>query len=372
MALAFTGIQVGELQLGHRIVLAPLTRFRATKGTHVPQAMSEIYYEQRASGGGLLITEATYIAADAGGSLRVPGIFNHDQIVAWKKITDRVHKKGGYIFCQLWHQGRASNSSASGKAIVSSSDVPIQGNTQDAHGNIVPHETPRSLTSTEIKDMIQTYKVASLNAIQAGFDGVEIHSANGYLPNQFLEDGVNKRTDEYGGPIGNRARFVLEIVDEITKAIGEKKVGIRFSPWGTFNDMSDSDPLHTYSYTIQQLQERNPNLAYIHLIEPLIAGNSTLEDDGHLSKKSLIHFRHIWKGVLITAGGYVTTQSLDKIENRETDLMAFGKVFIANPDLPKRLQHNLPLHPYDRSTFYTFDEKGYIDYPFFDERNLQN
>eukprot|EP00026_Physarum_polycephalum_P010801 Phypoly_transcript_10981.p1 GENE.Phypoly_transcript_10981~~Phypoly_transcript_10981.p1 ORF type:complete len:376 (-),score=70.63 Phypoly_transcript_10981:22-1149(-) len=356
---AFSPLQVGELSLQHRFVLAPLTRFRNEAVTHDPRPLMEEYYEQRATKGGLLITEATFIGEDAGGYPHAPGIYSQSQIAKWKKITDRVHKKGGHIYLQLWHIGRAAHSSNIGKNPVSSSDVPISGTTRDSQGREVPHEVPTPLTIPQIKELVQTYKVAAENAIKAGFDGVEIHSANGYLPMQFLEDSVNKRTDEYGGSIENRARFVLEIADAVVGALGPKKVGIRFSPWNAFQSMEDSDPISLYSYTLSQLQERHPDLAYVHLVEPRAAREKNPEI-------TLSPFRKVWHGVLLTCGGYDAQSGIDQIETGGSDLVAFGKLFLANPDLVRRLENGYPLNAPDFKTFYSQTEAGYTDYPFYE------
>jgi len=357
---AFTSIKVGDLLLQHRVVLAPLTRYRNEKDTRIPLALGEEYYEQRASQGGLLISEATLIAEDAGHYARAPGIYSPAQVDAWKRVTTRVHNKGGYIFNQIWHIGRAAQSSFLGKQPVSSSDIPISGDTQNKAGEKVPYDVPRPLTVAEIKDLVHTYKTAAENSQKAGFDGVEIHAANGYLPDQFIQDGVNKRTDQYGGSAENRARFLLEIVESVSEVFGQTRVGIRFSPWSVFQSMSDSDPIATYSYILKALHERFPELAYVHFVDPK---SSASAENKEKPEVDLSHFREVWKGVFLSTGGHTPESGLAKVENGNVDLVGYGKYFISNPDLPKRLELGVALTPFDFKTFYGGEEKGYVDYP---------
>ncbi|KAI8997430.1 hypothetical protein BDB01DRAFT_771102 [Pilobolus umbonatus] len=357
----FSPIQIGRCQLKHRVVLAPLTRLRANIDA-VPNDLMVQHYQQRASPGGLLITEATFIDRLAGGYKCAPGIYNDAQIAGWKKVTDAVHKKGGYIFLQLWHIGRAGLSSLNpnNEPTVSASAIAISGRNFTGPENEVPH----ALEISEIKEWVQKYKQASINAIAAGFDGVEIHNANGYLLDQFVNSNSNKRTDAYGGSVENRSRFTLEVVDAITAAIGDDRTAIRFSPGGNFQDMADENPVETWSYLTTQLKNTHPKLAYVHFIEP----RSNFISDEVNTSDSLGPYRQIWKGHFITAGGFSTaTEHAVDIAEKNQDLIAFGRAFIANPDLPERIKNNWPLNKYNRKTFYAQGAEGYTDYPFYSE-----
>ncbi|KAJ6474537.1 hypothetical protein DFH09DRAFT_1266581 [Mycena vulgaris] len=357
----FSPLKVGTVSLQHRVVFAPLTRFKADT-EHVPfLPLVSDYYTQRGSRpGSLLITEATFIAARAGGYAHIPGIWSAEQIAGWKVITDSVHSKGSFVFMQLWAIGRAADpaqliSEDPTFPYVSASDIQLTGSPKP----------PRALTMPEIKEYVGLYVQAAKNALAAGADGVEVHSANGYLLDQFLQDVSNKRTDDYGGSIENRARFTLEVVDAIVAAIGAEKTGIRLSPWSPFQDMGMADPLPTFSYVIAQLAARHPNLAYVHLVEPRISGTATTEDPAgaHESNDAL---RALWAPrPLIRAGGFTREGALKAAE--EGDLIAFGRLYISNPDLPTRLEKDVPLAPYDRATFYIVGEnapRGYTDHPF--------
>ncbi|KAG0743283.1 hypothetical protein G6F57_005664 [Rhizopus arrhizus] len=358
MAKIFSPIKVGQHNLQHRVVLAPLTRFRASLDA-VPTELLVEYYRQRATLGGLLITEATFISRLAGGYHQAPGIYTKDQIEKWKKVTAAVHEKGAVIFLQLWHLGRAGSSklNPNGEPIVSASAIPMPGKTAN--------ETPRALEIHEIKDIIQTYKQAALNAIEAGFDGVEIHNANGYLLDQFVNSGSNKRADQYGGSVENRARFSLEVVDAIVSAIGPERTAIRFSPGGRVQGMQDDNPIETWSYLTSSLQQKHSQLAYLHFIEP----RSSFFNDSVNTADTLDPFRKLWHGPFITAGGFSNAvEHAVNVAEKTNNLIAFGRAFIANPDLPERIRNKLPLNKYNRRTFYTHDAIGYTDYPFYEER----
>ncbi|CAO3620237.1 unnamed protein product [Cunninghamella blakesleeana] len=364
----FTPVKVSQKTLKHRVVLAPLTRMRSD-ANGVPMDFVPEYYQQRATEGGLLITEATGISPSAGSYPSLPSIYSEEQIEAWKKVTDAVHKKGGIIALQILHLGRATWSSLrpNKDQTVSASAIAIKGN------NLIgqPHETPRALTVDEIHEITQDFATAAKNAVRAGFDIVEIHGANGYLVDQFTNSSSNKRTDQYGGSIENRSRFALEVVDAIANAIGEEKTAIRFSPWSGFQDMKDDTPVQTWSYLTQQLQNNHPNLAYLHFVEPRtnIFADSLPEGEAPESD-TLDHFRNIWKGPFIVAGNYTYDYNLayKVAEKSSNTLVAFGRSFIANPDLVYRIQNHLPLNKYDRSTFYVpGSPKGYTDYPFYEE-----
>jgi N-ethylmaleimide reductase len=360
-----SSLQVGDLKLSHRVVLAPLTRMRSTQPGDVPNALNATYYEQRTSKGALLISEATQISLLGKGYPAAPGIYSTEQVEGWKLATSAVHAKGGYFFLQLWHVGRISHSSLhpeAGLPVAPSAIAPNDGGKAlTADFQQVNFETPRALKLEEIPGIVSEYREGAENAKLAGFDGVEIHSANGYLLDQFLEDKTNHRTDEYGGSIENRARLLLEVVDAVIEVWGKDRVGVRLSPFGAFSDMGDSDPIALFSYVLDQLSKRG--IAYAHVIEPR-AGNAgadvPINPD---APRSAEIFRKAFHGVLITAGGY-TAETADKaIASHLADAVAFGRLFIANPDLPKRFEQNGTLNPYDRSTFYGGTEKGYTDYP---------
>ncbi|KII83266.1 hypothetical protein PLICRDRAFT_148209 [Plicaturopsis crispa FD-325 SS-3] len=361
----FQPTKVGNLTLGHRVVLAPLTRFRADDAhVHTPIAIE--YYSQRASTPGtLLISEATFISPQSGGMPNVPGLWNDAQVEAWKPITAAVHAKGSFIYTQLWALGRAADPEVlkkeGGLPYVSASDVQLTGKPI----------APRPLTIPEIKEYVQQYATAATNAVRAGFDGVEIHGAHGYLLDQFFQDLSNKRTDEYGGSVENRTRFALEAIEAVVKAIGANKVAIRISPWSKTQDMAMPDPKPTFGYFVRRLRELYPDFAYLHVVEPRVDGQTTRKD-GVPEGQSNDFIREIWAPLpLVSAGAYTRELALAAAE--KGDLTAFGRLFISNPDLPYRLKHNIPLAHYDRSTFYVYgssDPKGYTDYPFADAQAI--
>lgn len=384
----FTPLQLGRLRLEHRVVLAPLTRMRCVKesdGIFVPGDLTREYYSQRASKGGLQLTEATDISHYASGYPGVPGIFSPSQIQAWKKVTDAVHAKGGFIFCQLWHTGRASPSSfRKGQQAFSASDIPIVGKALD--GTEYGDHPPRPATEEDIKNVTASFASAAKNAVEAGFDGVEIHGANGYLLDQFMHDNVNRRTDAYGGSIENRCRFPLEVITAVSQAIGSDRVGIRLSPFNYFQDTKDSNPIAHWSHLCEQIIKLPTELrpAYVHSVEPrfdevldeqakldaLSAYETATPEITRKTPYSLDPFRQILnKGnvSLIAAGAFNRDNALPKLEADAADLIVFGRWFIANPDLPRRLADGLELNSYDRDTFYGADppSKGYVDYPFF-------
>ena len=362
----FTNLKIGEITLNNRIIMAPLTRMRSTQPGDIANQLNAIYYAQRASAG-LIISEATQISAQGKGYPATPGIYSSEQIKGWQLITNEVHKKGGKIFLQLWHVGRISHFSLqpNNQTPVAPSAIPAKNSgTYTSEFKPTPILTPRALELHEIVSLIADYKQASINAKEAGFDGVELHSANGYLLDQFLQDNSNIRTDNYGGSIINRARLLLEILDEVIKVWGSGRVGVRLSPYGTFNDMSDSNPVELFSYVINQLSAKN--IAYLHLIEPRssTAGGS---DDVNLSAPNVANiFRKLCKMPVISAGGYNLELAKQALNNNLADAIAFGRLFISNPDLPRRFLENTTLNNYNRKTFYGGSEKGYTDYPFLD------
>lgn len=355
----FKPIQIGDVTLGHRLAMAPLTRRRATED-HVPLEKHVRYYGQRASyPGTLIVTEGTFMSTRSSGGHHVPGIWNDKQIEAWKPVFKAIHDQGSKVFVQIWVLGRAAELDvlkAEGNDLVSPSVTPIPG----------VDVLPRAMTVQEIKEYVQEYVRAAKNAIAAGADGVEIHNANSYLLDQFLHENTNQRTDEYGGSIENRSRFTLEVVDAVVGAIGAGRTAIRFSPWGTFRDdvQYGITPIPQFSYVVEQLEKRGregKRLAYLSLVEPRVNGNQDVEARG-----SNDFIDSIWSGVLMKAGGLVHS-AREVAQKDDRTIVALGRYFISNPDVVKRIELGLELNPYDRSTFYTWDEHGYIDYPFYEE-----
>lgn len=363
MPTLFSPLQIGPLTLNHRVVLAPLTRMRAGQPGDVPRQMNVEYYRQRSTPGGLLISEGTPISPTAKGMPATPGIHSPEQIAGWKKVTDAVHSEGGFMFAQIWHVGRVSHSShqPGGAMPVAPSAVAPAGMAFTSTFNRVPFETPHALTTEEVAGVIADYAQAARNALEAGFDGVEIHGANGYLIEEFLHARTNLRIDQYGGSIENRSRFLIEVATAVAGAIGAERVGVRLSPFGIANDSGEPDPLPLYTHVIDRLAELG--LAYLHLIEPRASGAGQAEVDHKDMPSASELFRPRWPGVLIAAGNYKPDTAAAAVEAGTADAIAFGRLFIANPDLPERIQAEAPLTPYDRSTFYGGDEHGYTDYP---------
>ena len=358
----FTPVELGAIALKHRVVMAPLTRSRSVQPGDIPGALMEEYYTQRASDGGLIITEATSISISGRGWYGAPGLYTDEQVEGWKKVVSAVHAKGGKIISQLWHTGRSSNVETTGGATpVSASVDPSYWEGEhlvSAPSGWVKPSPHRALETAEIAGIIEDYRKAAERASAAGFDGVELHGANGYLPAQFLQDGSNKRTDEYGGSIENRSRFLLEIVEALVSVWGGDRVGVRIAPSGTWNDMSDSNPEALYSYLAEQLNRFE--LAYLHVLEPRVKGNVVIaEGQAPVASRML---RKIFKGKILAAGGFEPETAEEVVEQGDADGVVFGRHFVSNPDLPKRIELGLPLTPYDRNTFYTFDAKGYTDY----------
>jgi len=349
----FSELTIGKKTLKNRIIMAPMTRCRAVKNNCANDLMAT-YYAQRTSAG-LIITEASQISPMGVGYLYTPGIYNDAQIEGWEKVTTAVHEKGGLIYLQLWHVGRVSHSSfLNGKLPVAPSAVKIDGKHYTPEG-MQPFEPPRALELHEIKEIVKEYAQAAKNAIKAGFDGVEIHGANGYLIDQFIKDGTNKRTDEYGGSIENRSRFLFEVVSAVCDAIGCERTALRLSPSGTFNSMTDTNPDEDFKYICKKLNDYD--LSYLHIIDALE------EDIKHgANVVELQVLRNAYKGVLITNGAYDKARGNEAIENDLADAVAYGTLYISNPDLPKRFETDAPLATADPHTFYTHDEKGYTDY----------
>ena len=365
----FSPLQVGPYRLQHRVVMAPLTRMRAERSSFAPRSLNAEYYAQRATPGGLLIAEATPVVVSGRGNPGVPGIYSEAQISGWRGVVDAVHAKGGLIFLQLWHVGRVSHSSfqPGGAPPVAPSAVPITGNgmlAMTSDGKMVPYETPRALETSEVKDVVEAFRQAAVNAKDAGFDGVEIHGANGYLLEQFLQSNSNLRTDRYGGSFENRTRLLLEIAQAAIGIWGANRVGVRLSPYGIANGSGEADPMPLYTHLVKALDRLG--LAYLHLIEPRSSGAGRAEVNWQNVPSAMVLFRPLWRGVLMTAGGFTGETAEAAIAQGHADAIAFGRIFISNPDLPRRLQHGFPLTPYNRATFYGGEEVGYTDYPVHD------
>ena len=365
----FSPLKVGPYQLRHRVVMAPLTRMRAQKPSLAPRPLNAEYYAQRATQGGLIIAEASPVTTTGFGNPGVPGIWSEQQVEGWRKVVDAVHAKGAFIFLQLWHVGRVSHSSfqPDGALPVAPSAVaiPEEFKAMTADGKIVPYETPRALETSEVLGIVSAFKQAARNAMAAGFDGVEIHGANGYLIEQFLQSRSNLRTDQYGGSIENRMRLLLEIAQAAIDVWGANRVGVRLSPYGIANGSGEPDPMPLYTHAINSL---NPlGLAYLHFIEPRSSGAGRAEVNWQNVPSAMVLYRPIWKGVLISAGGFTGEAAEAAVAEGHADAIAFGRIFISNPDLPRRLQHGYPLTPYNRATFYGGEDAGYTDYPVYAE-----
>ncbi|KAJ3702078.1 hypothetical protein LUZ61_005783 [Rhynchospora tenuis] len=349
--------KMGPFELSHRIVLAPMTRQRSFNT--VPQPHAILYYSQRTTPGGLLIAEATGVSDTASFPV-TPGIWTKEQVEAWKPIVNAVHEKGGIFFCQIWHAGRASISMflPNGQAPISSTDKQLRPEHLD-NGIVVEYSPPRRLETDEIPKIVNEFRLAARNAIEAGFDGVEIHGANGYLIEQFLKDEVNDRTDQYGGSLENRCRFALEIVEAVSKEIGPERVGIRLSPFANYQESGDSNPEELGVYLVNALNKFG--IAYCHMIEPRMIKVGERAETPH----SLLPMRKAFNNTFIVAGGYDREEGNKAVSSDYTDLVAYGRIFLANPDLPKRFELDAPLNKYNRSTFYISDPVvGYTDYPF--------
>lgn len=355
----FQKTRIHDLALRNRMVMAPMTRNRAA-ADGVPTAMMTTYYAQRASAG-MIITEATQISEQANGYRNTPGIYTDAQAAGWRQVIDRVHQEQGLVVSQIWHAGRVSHTSLqpNGAAPVAPSSINAETMVFTEKG-FEKTSDPRELSIDEIPVVVGQFAHAARVAGKAGFDGVEIHGANGYLIEQFLKDGSNKRTDAYGGTIPSRIRFALEVVTAVIESLGTGKVGLRISPRGVFNGMTDSDPHALFGALAEALNDYP--LAYLHVIEPLPGHPAFATQAGVEPVAPLI--RKIYQGTLILNGGYGQVSAEQALKNNEADLIAFGVPFLANPDLPKRYQLNADLNAPDQKTFYGGDEKGYTDYPF--------
>lgn len=359
----FTPLTLGAATLQHRVVMAPLTRMRAGDG-NVPTALNATYYAQRSTPGGLLIAEATPVSWQGHGHPRVPGIHTAAQVAGWRQVTDAVHARGGVIYLQLWHTGRVSHSShqPDGGAPVAPSAIAAQGGmAMDRDGRAVPYEVPRALRTDELPGLIHSFRQGAANAMAAGFDGVEIHGANGYLLEQFLQLRSNQREDAYGGSIANRCRLHLDIARAVVAEVGAARTGIRLSPFGVANDSGEDEPLPLYTHLVTELAKLD--LVYLHLIEPRASGAGQREVDHQGVPSAAELFRPAWRGVLIAAGNFKPDSATAMVEKGDADAIAFGRYFISNPDLPERIRVGAPFTPYNRPTFYTSGPEGYLDYP---------
>lgn len=348
MTTLFDKLTIGNIELNNRILYAPMTRSRANDEGVQPDFVAE-YYGQRATAG-LLITEATNVSAMAKGYVRTPGIYTGEQIAAWRKVTDRVHAEGGKIFLQIFHTGRIALPDflpENAQPVAPSAVAAAGQNYTDA--GMKDFVVPRPLVTDEVKAIVRDFAAAAGNAIKAGFDGIEIHGANGYLIQQFLSTNVNLRTDEYGGSVENRSRFLLEIVDAIVAEIGWERTGLRLSPGGEFNDIKEADAEELYDYVIGELNKRK--LAYLHI------GTFDQNRDWHPV------LRPKYDGIYLAGVGFDKERGERTLAEGGADAIVYGKLFLANPDLPERFRRNAPLNEWDESTFYTPGEKGYTDYP---------
>ena len=359
-----TPLKLGAIELAHRVVMAPLTRMRAHWRDGAPTAMNAEYYAQRATPGGLLIAEASPVSQQATGHPNVPGIHSAAQVAGWKLVTDAAKAKGGHMYLQLWHTGRVAHSSHQplGKPPVAPSVVQAQGMAMTAFFKRVPYEVPRALRVDEIAAVVNDFRRAAENAMEAGFAGVEIHGANGYLLEQFLYSKTNQRTDAYGGSIENRSRLTLEIADAVANAVGADRTGIRLSPYGIANDSSEAEPMPLFNHLVGELAKRK--LAYLHLIEPRASGTGQADVFRDDQPSTAAIFRPVWPTAIIDAGGFTRANAFEAVADGRADAVAFGRFFISNPDLVRRIAEDIPFTPYHRPTFYGGAEKGYTDYPF--------
>ena len=356
----FEPVSLGSLTLRNRIVMAPLTRSRAGAGD-APGPMNATYYGQRASAG-LIVSEATNISPQAKGYAYTPGIFTDEQVAGWRLVADAVHARGGAIYCQLWHTGRISHPSLqpNNAVPVAPSAIKPAGNAFTEQG-FEPHVTPRALETDEIAGIVAEFAHAAACAKRAGFDGVEVHGANGYLIDQFLRDGTNRRGDAYGGSVANRTRFMVEVLEAVTAVFGGERVGIRLSPLSPANDISESDPEAVFTYSVEQLNRFG--LAYLHVVEGATGGPRQVP--GGFDLQAL---RRRFRGLYMANNGYDLAMAVRARRESLADLIAFGKPFISNPDLVERLQGGAPLMVPDPTTFYGGGEKGYTDYATYAER----
>lgn len=361
MEKLFTSITVGKTKLKNRLAMAPMTRNRAHNEANAPSVLHQEYYAQRASAG-LIISEGSQISQQGLGYIDTAGIHNEEQIRGWKNVLEDVHKEDGVMYCQLWHVGRVSHTSFhDGESPVSSTDKNAGGQVFTTNG-FEQTSTPRALTTAEVHNVVEDFRKAARNAITAGFDGVQVHGANGYLVEQFLHDSINDRGDEYGGSIENRARFLFEILDAVIDEIGADRVSLRLSPSNLMNTDNDSQSKELYEYVIRKLNDEY-DIAFLELVEPL----ADLGDHPHLAKNVLDYYGPFYGGALMTNGNYDREEAVEVVDSGKADMVSFAREFLANPDLPERFRQDAELNEPDRETFYGGDAEGYTDYPFLDE-----
>lgn len=359
----FTEVRLGEMKLKHRVVMPATSRLRAQWPSSVPSELMLEYYTQRASDGGLIIAESSAVSPAGRAYHTGPGLYSEAQVTGWRRITDAVHKKGSFIVAQITHAGRATSSEIIDVPPVSASVDPSFWTDKSIvvsgpNGFTLPSEH-RSLEISEISEIVDQFRSAAQNAKLAGFDGVEILAGQGHLVEQFLQDRSNKRTDFYGGSVENRVRFLIEVLGVVVSVWGSERVGVRISPSSTFSHMGDSNPRALFNHLAERLN--SSGLAYLHIIEPRISGADTVSDtEPPIAAEEL---REHFHGPIIAAGGFTAETAERAIRDGLASLIAFGRYFTSNPDLPFRLRNKLPLTPYDRSTFYAFDAKGYTDFP---------
>lgn len=359
MSILFKPLSIGNLHLKNRIAMAPMTRGRAGK-ERVPNDLMADYYYQRSSAG-LLITEATVVSKQGIGWIDSPGIFNDEMVDGWQKVTEKIKPTGTPIFLQLWHCGRASHSDFhDGKLPVSASAVKLNGDLIHTPLGKKEYEIPRPLSKDDIKETVNDYRKAAMNAKTAGFSGVEVHGANGYLINQFLDSKTNYRDDQYGGSLENRFRFFKEVIEAVLEVWAPEQVGARISPNGIFNDMGSEDFRETFLYAAKELNKFN--LGYLHIMDGLAFG---FHEKGN--PMTLAEFKPVYKGIVIGNCGYTQEAAEERIAEDSADVIAFGRPFITNPDLPERFKNNWPLNPFeDMSLWYTSGAEGYTDYAMFE------
>ena len=362
-----SSFQLGSMALSHRIVMPPLTRMRAGANDGVPSHFAATYYSQRATAGGLIIAEAAQISRQGQGYPQTPGIYTDQQVEGWSSVVKAVKGKGAHFILQLWHVGRISHASLQdgGALPVAPSAIAPTGNAFTSTFGRVPHEVPHALDVDEIQHIVADYKRAAENAKKAGFDGVEIHAANGYLLQQFLEDKSNQRKDNYGGSIENRARLLFEVVEAVAQVWPLDCIGVRLSPYSDVGDMADSDPSALYTYVIKALSQKG--MGYLHLIEPQVRAGLGGELNTSAPASVSAMFRPLFSGPLIASGGFTAVSAEAALNAGVADLVAFGRLFIANPDLPQRLMAGAALNEPNPKTFYGGAEKGYTDYPFLEQ-----
>lgn len=364
--LLFQPYKLGPFNLPHRIVMAPLTRSRARQPGNIPHPLAACYYAQRVSAA-LIISEATQVSMQGQGYAWTPGIHSREQVEGWRRVTEAVHEAGGLIFCQLWHVGRISHPALQPDRMlpVAPSAIIPQGKAfienERGEGELVPFVRPRALQIEEMPFVVGQYERAAKNAMAAEFDGVEIHAANGYLLDQFIESSTNRRTDLYGGPVENRGRLLLEIAEALAAVWGPDRIGVRLSPLGAMNDISDGDPETTFGTIASKLSEFQ--FAYLHLVNPAMAALEKGAEPDPRALRMVELIRNNYRGTLMLAGGFDRDSAEAWLEAGRADLIAFGRKFLANPDLPERLKCRAPLNEPDPTTFYGGGEKGYTDYP---------